>query len=148
MDVRLSEPDVVVSVEGADYGIAAKRVKSRAQLKRRAEDGVGQIGTSTKHGLLFLDVSNLMNENTAAMRWIGDFPRAGSGTVHGHLMRLATEYPILSQFLGNGAVDGIVLRQAAPAVVVGSLLPASLETWSPVVDRPVSFHHGRVRCHA
>ena len=75
MAVELSEPDVVVSVAGQRLGIAAKRITSRKQVLPNVMKGAEQIATqlersAIERGLVFLDVSHLMNRNTAAMRYL------------------------------------------------------------------------------
>lgn len=137
MDVDLCEPDIAATVNGQRCGIAVKRVKSRKKLMERAEEGIQQIASSTKHGLVFLDVSNLMNTNMMAMRYLRTFKGAkGGGTVHGHLMRFATENKGLQQLIEDSRVDGIILRHACPAMFGRPFIPATVETWSPIVERP------------
>ena len=43
-----------------------------------------------KRGLVFLDVLHLMNWNMAAMRYVRDEGATISGSVHGHLMKIAS----------------------------------------------------------
>ena len=103
----------------------------------RAKEGAKQIASSTKHGLVFLDVSNLMNANMVAMRYLRTLEGTkGGGSVHGHLMRFVTENQGLEQLIEDSRVDGIILRHACPAMFGRSFIPATMETWSPIVERP------------
>lgn len=137
MAVELSEPDVVVDVAGHKLGIAAKRIKSRRQVLPNAKKGAEQIQRSaTGRGIVFLDVSHVMNRQMAAMRYLRDFHGQGSGSVHGHLMKFASEHRAILQLLNEPHVEGIILRHAVPAMLAKSFVPATLETWSPIVERP------------
>jgi hypothetical protein len=137
MNVELSEPDVVVYVAGQRLGIAAKRIKSRKQVLENAKKGARQIANAAVDGgLLFLDVSNIMNEHMMAMRYLGEFGTERSGTVHGHLMKFASEQASIQSLLSLPHVEGIILRHVAPAMLAKSFVPATLETWSPIVDDP------------
>jgi hypothetical protein len=137
MGVELCEPDIVVTVEGQKLGIAVKRVKSERKLMERAKEGVKQVESSTKRGLVFLDVSNLMNSNMGAMRYLRTYTETkGGGTVLGHLMRFTTERKGLQRLIESSRIDGIILRHACPAMFGNPFAPASVETWSPVIERP------------
>ena len=92
MAVELAEPDLIVNVAGQKHGVAIKRIKSRKQVLANAKKGSKQIDWSaTERGLVFLDVSNLMNRNMEAIRYLQDLGAEIGGTVHGHLMRFASE---------------------------------------------------------
>ena len=138
MAVELTEPDVIVSVAGQTLGIAAKRVKSRKKLLANAKKAARQIEFSAaEKGVVFIDVSHLMNENAVALRYLRGTPdQDGSGSVHGKLMRFGSEERAIQEILALPQVEGIILRHAVPAIIAKSFIPATLETWSPVVENP------------
>jgi hypothetical protein len=135
-----ANPDVIVDVAGERVGIAAKRLTSGSRALKNARKAMNQIqASSVDRGLVFLDVSNVMNRNAAAIRYVRPpevIELPGSGTVLGHLLRFAAEHPQLERLLERPHVEGIVLRHAVPAMLAGSFTPATLETWSPIVEHP------------
>jgi hypothetical protein len=135
--VELGEPDILVTVDGEKVGIAAKRIKSRKQVLPNAKKGAKQIGWSNAgRGLIFLDVSNLMNRDMGAIRYLREFGTEESGTVLGHLLKFGSEEKSICQLLDEPHVEGIILRHAVPAMFAKSFVPGTLETWSPVVEHP------------
>jgi hypothetical protein len=137
MPVELGEPDIVVTLAGKRIGIAAKRIKSRKQVLPNAKKGSKQIeGADNAGGLIFLDVSNLMNRDMAAMRYLREVEAQDSGSVLGHLLKFGSEEESILGLLDEPHVEGIVLRHAGPAMFAKSFVPATLETWSPVVAHP------------
>lgn len=137
MAVELAEPDIVLTVDGERFGIAAKRIRSRKRVLPNAKKGSKQIeGSKPPRGLIFLDVSNLMNRDMAAMRYLRDFGTEESGSVLGHLLKFASEEETICSLLEEPHVEGIILRHAVPAMFAKSFIPATLETWSPLVEQP------------
>ncbi len=64
--ISLDEPDVIVEVNGTQYGLAVKRLKSLRQLRRRFCAAVDQIERSGRPGFVVLDMvlaANPENEN-------------------------------------------------------------------------------------
>ena len=135
-----ANPDVIIDVAGERVGIAVKRVGSAKSVPKHARAAARQIArAAVERGLVFLDVSNAMNRDAAAIRYLHRpevLETHGSGTVLGHLLRFASEHPELEQLLEGPHVEGVVLRHAVPAMLAGSFVPASLETWSPTVEQP------------
>lgn len=143
MAVELSEPDVVLNVGGQRVGIAVKRIKSRKRIRSNTSHAAMQVerelgNTHIDRGLIFLDVSDLMNRNMAAIRYLRGFPNEeNSGSVLGKLMKFASEESrTLQDFLSRSHVEGIILRHAVPAIFAKSFIPGTLETWSPIVGTP------------
>jgi hypothetical protein len=132
-----ANPDVIVDVAGERVGIAAKRLGSRSRVLRNARKAAAQIeASSVERGLVFLDVSNVMNRNAAAIRYLRPPGTPDSGSVLGHLLRFGSEHPELKRLIELPHVEGVVLRHAVPAMLAKSFIPATLETWSPVVEQP------------
>jgi hypothetical protein len=137
MAVELAEPDIVLTLAGQKFGIAAKRIRSRKRVRPNAKKGSKQIeGSTAGRGLIFLDVSNLMNRDMAAMRYLRDFGTEDSGSVLGNLLKFASEEESICSLLEEPQVEGIILRHAVPAIFAKSFIPATLETWSPLVEQP------------
>ena len=61
--VNYQEPDVTCTVQGVQIGVAAKRVKSEAQVKKRIPKAAKQIQTSGLLGVIALDTSVALNPN-------------------------------------------------------------------------------------
>ena len=65
LPVDYAEPDVTCVVEGATFGIAAKRIKSLAQVKHHIRKAANQIGKSQIPGVIALDLSLAWNRSNA-----------------------------------------------------------------------------------
>jgi len=78
----------------------------------------------------------LMNGQMAALRYLRDPDSADSGTVLGHLLKLASEQVQIAQLLSSPEVEGIILRHACPALFAKSFIPGTLETWAPLSKDP------------
>lgn len=61
--VDYQEPDVTCTVQRARVGIAAKRIKSEGQIKKRVPEAAKQIGASGLAGVIALDTSVGLNPN-------------------------------------------------------------------------------------
>lgn len=61
--VALSEPDVIVTTNHGNVGIAAKRPRSQDNLRRLFEDADDQIRRSGYHGIVAIDISFLLLPN-------------------------------------------------------------------------------------
>jgi hypothetical protein len=59
--VELEEPDVICVLNGMRFGIAAKRVKSAANILKNVEKAVDQIRKSQLPGIVALDTSLAFN---------------------------------------------------------------------------------------
>jgi hypothetical protein len=57
------EPDVTCNVQGVQIGIAAKRIKSEVQVKKRIKKAAEQIQASGHVGIIALDTSLGLNPN-------------------------------------------------------------------------------------
>jgi hypothetical protein len=62
-DVRFAEPDVVVQGDGHDFGIAAKRPRSKRRIEKNCRKAANQITRSGLPGLVALDVSFVLYPN-------------------------------------------------------------------------------------
>lgn len=60
--VRHGEPDLLVRIIGEQLGVAAKRIRSRKQLVRRARQASDQIKKSGARGIIALNVDPLLDE--------------------------------------------------------------------------------------
>lgn len=137
MSVELAEPDIIAHIGGRHIGIAAKRIKSRKQIFPNAKKGAAQImGSATDRGIVFLDVSELLNQHTAALRYLRNVGVKIEGTVHGHLLKFVSEASEIQRLLDEPHVEGIILRHAVPVIFAKSFIPGTLETWTPVVENP------------
>jgi hypothetical protein len=131
------EPDVILRVERRHVGIAAKRLQSHRRVLKNAKKAADQIKASTvERGIIFLDVSNLVNRHAAALRYLQPSSSTHAGTVHRQLIRLVNEHPEFQRLLELPHVEGIVLRHASPALIGELFAPATLETWNPVAEQP------------
>ncbi len=137
LDVDLCEPDFAVTIAGQRYGIAVKRLKSDKTLMERAEYGAKQVTRATGLGLVFIDVCNLMNRDMRALRYFRGYdPSKSGGSVHGTMMKFVSENQELRQLIEGSRVDGIILRHACPAIWSRPFTQGTVETWTPVVERP------------
>ena len=59
---RLEEPDLRVSIDTETLGIAAKRVRSRSKVVKRAKEGAEQILRNGQHGIVVLNVDALVED--------------------------------------------------------------------------------------
>ncbi len=65
MNATLGEPDVIVDLNGQQYGLAVKRLKSESKIKKRFKDAANQIEKSGLPGFIVLDIRQAFNpENT------------------------------------------------------------------------------------
>jgi hypothetical protein len=64
MAVRFDEPDVVFPYDGAEVGIAAKRLTSAKQLGKRCREAADQIRRSRRRGFIALSADVLVRELT------------------------------------------------------------------------------------
>jgi len=140
MPVALAEPDVITGIEDTNVGIAVKRIKSRKQILSNAKKASEQIRRSdAEKGIVFMDVSELMNQNMAAMRYLRDRGGKIEGTVQGNLLKFVNESYEIQRLLDLPHVEGIVLRHAVPVIFSAGFVPGTLETWTPVVEDPSSL---------
>lgn len=136
-NVQLIEPDIVASMSGTLFAIAVKRIQSQKKILSNAKKGADQIAASSAaRGVVFLDVSNIMNTKMTAVRYVRDRGATIDGTVLGHLMRFAREHSYLRRLLGQPHIKGIVLRHAVSVMFGPDFIPGTLETWSPIIDEP------------
>jgi hypothetical protein len=71
--VEREEPDVTCVVQGVKYGIAAKRIKSAANLRKRISKAADQIGKTGFPGIIVLETSLLFNpDNTGITSPVSD----------------------------------------------------------------------------
>jgi hypothetical protein len=61
--VDYREPDITCAVQGGHIGIAAKRIKSENQVKKRIPEAAKQIQRSGQSGVIALDTSVGLNPN-------------------------------------------------------------------------------------
>ncbi|MFH1924775.1 MAG: hypothetical protein ABIP48_33415 [Planctomycetota bacterium] len=61
--VEREEPDVTCTVDRVKYGIAAKRVKSAGNLRKRIQKGADQIQKAGLPGIIALETSLLFNQD-------------------------------------------------------------------------------------
>jgi len=59
--VGFEEPDVTCSIGGKKFGIAAKRIKSRDQIKRHIKKAADQVFRSNLRGIIALELSMAWN---------------------------------------------------------------------------------------
>lgn len=57
LDVQLSEPDILLGRGPSEAGIAAKRVTSQSQLRKRIKQAAAQVARTEKPGFICLDLS-------------------------------------------------------------------------------------------
>ncbi|MBK9386023.1 MAG: hypothetical protein IPN34_14525 [Planctomycetes bacterium] len=61
LEVRLDEPDVVVSDGVRQYGLAAKRLRSKKRVRQRTREAIRQLRSARLRGLIALDISEVSN---------------------------------------------------------------------------------------
>jgi len=109
----LAEPDLRADYLGLEIGIAAKRVQSAKQLKKRMKDAVGQIRDSGLPGVVALNLDVLLRN-------------AGAGD-------LDTEQ--LAERLA--AIEEVDKLLSAEEEVIGSLVFARDATWQFSGEKPL-----------
>lgn len=58
---QLAEPDIVCKIDGKDFGVAAKRLKSLERLDERIDEGVDQLRRADMPGVIAIDVTIALN---------------------------------------------------------------------------------------
>ncbi|MFC2083098.1 hypothetical protein ACFLSG_03565 [Candidatus Bipolaricaulota bacterium] len=84
LDVQLGEPDILIGTSTFQTGIAAKRVTSRAQLRKRIREAARQVGASGKPGFICLDLSLIAHPREG-------FLQVDSSTIAAMKVRLAAD---------------------------------------------------------
>lgn len=124
----LGEPDLVLSTEGVDVSIAAKRLSSRKKVGDNLDKAAKQILLAERPGFIFADVTRILDPTYSVVtHW-----RTAAQTVGGPLMHFVRrEYSATLRRRRNALVRGVVLRAALPHVSKGFRY-GTYETWWPL----------------
>jgi hypothetical protein len=118
--LKLHEPDLVFAYEGSEYGIAAKRISSAKQLKRRIKEAVNQLEKAGLKGFIALSLDRMLLEKPGDPRIaamdetsLGEAaPKLMEGLLkkHGRLIARLLIAPSVVGFLGHLVIQGVIQK--------------------------------------
>lgn len=116
--LKLHEPDLVFAYEGSEYGIAAKRISSAKQLKKRIKEAVYQLEKAGIKGFIALSLDRMLLEKPGNPL-IDAVDETGLGEAapklmeellkkHGRLIARLLIAPSVVGFLGHLVIPGVL----------------------------------------
>ena len=118
-NIKLEEPDLMFEHEGTHYGIAAKRISSAKQIKKRVQEARSQLSKAGLRGLIALSVDRLLG--TENPRIIASSERALDLAGESLVMKILTDYgPSIAPLLCHPNVIGLVVNLVVPVMMAGT----------------------------
>ncbi|WP_428000139.1 hypothetical protein [Acidovorax sp.] len=107
------EPDIVVHIEELAYGIACKKVYSRNSFIKQFSKGVKQIKRSGMHGIVAINVDDLLPENPIILAETMNTGQLQLSTFIHDLIE--EEHRKMAPALQRGDCDGLMICLTVPA---------------------------------
>lgn len=127
--IVLDEPDVVVDAGQLSFGIAAKRIRSVRQLRKRIRDARDQIRKSSHEGIICLDLTGIHNPAHAFL--MTDSSRAAANTAQVTADRYAKGIQNrLQGLLGERLVFGLMIHVSCLFFMYTTFQFGSATRWS------------------
>ena len=133
--VELKEPDLKFEHDGIYYGIAAKRISSARQIKKRVKEARLQLSKTGFRGLIALSVDRLLP---------GDVPRLVAGSEQAlddagtSLIQsiLRVHGRTIAPLLCHANVVGLIMNLVVPGVMAGTMGHIGTTTSLRIMPRP------------
>jgi hypothetical protein len=135
--VQIEEPDLIVECDDLSIGIAAKRVKSWGQLRKRLDEAREQLARRWRrvtNGVIALDVTSMTNPE-GLVSWSGGVPdEQNRAAVFTSMVRRP-----IADALSRWDEEGFL-----PRLACGVLVRASVVHYLPDEGGAVGAHHFRM----
>lgn len=133
--IELKEPDLKFEHHGTYYGIAAKRISSARQIKKRVKEARFQLSKAGLRGLIALSVDRLLP---------GDVPRvvASSERALDHagaslIQSILSDHgPTIAPLLCHPNVVGLIVNLVVPGMMAGTMGHIGTSTSLRLMPRP------------
>jgi hypothetical protein len=137
LPIRLFEPDLILTVQGEEVSVAAKRLSSRRKVGDNIDKAARQILKAERPGFIFLDVTRILDPTYSVVtHW-----RHADQTVGSPLMHFVErEYALTLRRRRNEYVRGVVLRASLPHVSKGFQYGTHESWWPLTVDGVDALH--------
>jgi hypothetical protein len=134
-NIELKEPDLMFEHEGTHYGIAAKRISSARQIKKRVLEARSQLSKAGLRGLIALSVDRLLAPENP--RVVASSERALDLAGESLVKKILTDYgPTIAPLLCHPNVIGLVVNLVVPAMMAGTAGHIGTTTSFRLMPRP------------
>jgi hypothetical protein len=133
--IELKEPDLKFEHQGTYYGIAAKRISSAKQIKKRVQEARSQLSRAGLRGLIALSVDRLLAPEIPRVVASSEtaLDLAGESLVN----KILTDYgPTIAPLLCHPNVIGLVVNLVVPAMMAGTAGHIGTTTSLRLMPRP------------